>query len=178
MQSTYFTLWARHVSRDVPADIRFVCGEAVMLGDTIKGTTCKWEVGVCYVWGEGEMSPAFNWNVWSEEWRSLGEASVWVLGQYCCGSYRRWVVALCDGFNWLRIGSFLGCYTHCSVLCFTEAVWVLGQYCCGSYRRWVVAMCVGFNWLRIGSFLGCYTHCSVLCFTEAGIFLASCANLR
>jgi len=77
----------RQVSQDVTADAGFLCGKAAMFGDTIKGTANKWEIGVCMREKKEKCVLHYNWNVWKEDWRDLGEASVGVRGQcYCAAS--------------------------------------------------------------------------------------------
>jgi len=87
-----------------------------MLGDTIKWTTSKWEIGVCMREKKEKCVLHYNRNVGEEGWIDLGEASVGVRGQCYCGSYRKWGVVICVIFRWLRIGPLSGYYKHCSVV--------------------------------------------------------------
>ena len=49
----------RRVSQDVTADAGFLWGKAAMLGDTIKWTASKWEIGVCMREKKGRRRNAY-----------------------------------------------------------------------------------------------------------------------
>ena len=56
----------RQVSQDVTADAGFLWGKAAMLGDTIKWTTSKWEIGVCMREKKEKCVLHYNRNVGEE----------------------------------------------------------------------------------------------------------------
>ena len=51
------------MSKDIAADTGFLCGNAAMLGDTIKGTACRWDVGFLMRERKEKCELHFNWNV-------------------------------------------------------------------------------------------------------------------